>query len=164
MNTMRNPAPPLSRWPRLAAAVLPVLLTWGAASIGTPAGMDWYQTLTKPDFTPPGWVFGPAWTLLYAFMIYVAWRLLGLPESRGRTRALVIFYGQLVLNAGWSFAFFYAQSPIGGLVVIAALTACVLAAIRVFWPIDRLSGILFIPYALWLFFAGAINLGIVILA
>jgi translocator protein len=164
MNTMRNPAPPLSKWPRLAAAALPVLAAWGAASLGTPAGMGWYQALDKPAFTPPGWVFGPVWTVLYAMMIYVAWRLLGLAPSRGRTRALVIFYVQLVLNAAWSFAFFYAQSPIGGLVVIAALTACVLAAIVAFWKVDRLCGMLFIPYALWLFFAGAINLGIVILA
>lgn len=163
MNTMRNPAPPLSIWPRLAAAVLPVLAAWGAASLGTPSGMAWYQALDKPVFTPPGWVFGPAWTVLYAIMIYVAWRLLGLAPSRGRTRALVIFYVQLVLNAAWSFAFFYAQSPIAGLVVIAALTACVLAAIVAFRKVDRLGGMLFIPYALWLFFAGAINLGVVIL-
>lgn len=163
MNTMRNRAPSLSFWPRLAAAALPVLTAWGAAALGTPAGMDWYQTLQKPAFTPPGWVFGPVWTVLYAVMIYVAWRLLGLAPRSERTRALVIFYGQLVLNAGWSFAFFFAQSPIGGLVVIGALTAFVLAAIWAFWRIDRVSAILFIPYALWLFFAGAINLGIVIL-
>lgn len=163
MNTMRKHAPSLSFWPRLAAAGLPVIVTWLAASLGTPAGMSWYQALEKPGFTPPGWVFGPVWTALYAMMIYVAWRLLGLVPSRERTRSLVIFYAQLVLNAGWSFAFFFAQSPIGGLVVIALLTACVLAAIRAFWKIDRLSGMLFIPYAIWLFFAGAINLGVVIL-
>ena len=163
MNTMRNHAPSLSFWPRLAAAALPVIATWLAASLGTPAGMGWYQALSKPAFTPPGWVFGQVWTVLYAMMIYVAWRLLGLAPSRERMQALVIFYAQLVLNAGWSFAFFFAQSPIAGLVVIALLTAIVLAAILAFWKVDRLSGILFIPYAIWLFFAGAINLGVVIL-
>ena len=164
MNTMRNRTPSRSFWPRLAASALPVFATWIAASLGTPAGMEWYQAIPKPAFAPPGWVFGPVWTALYAMMIYVAWRLLGLAPSRERTSALVVFYGQLVLNAGWSFAFFSAQSPIGGLVVIAALTALVLAAIRAFWRIDMVSGILFLPYALWLFFAGAINLGIVVLS
>ncbi len=164
MNTMRNPAPSLSGWSRLAAAALPVLAAWGAASLGTPAGTAWFQALPKPGFTPPGWVFGPVWTILYVIMIYCAWRILGLPRSREQTRALVLFYAQLVLNAAWSFAFFVVQSPLAGFVVIAALFGVVVAAILAFWRIDRVSAALFIPYAAWLAYAGAVNLGIVVLA
>jgi translocator protein len=163
MNAMGNPAPSMPLWPRLAAAALPVLAAWGAASLGTPAGTAWFQELPKPGFTPPAWVFGPVWTALYLMMIYVAWRLLGLPASRQRSRALVIFYVQLLVNAGWSFAFFVGQSPPAGLVVIGLLTALVLAATVAFWRIDKTSGALFVPYALWLLYAGAVNLGIVLL-
>jgi translocator protein len=163
MNAMGNPAPSMPLWPRLAAAALPVLAAWGAASLATPAGTAWFQALPKPGFTPPAWVFGPVWTVLYLMMIYVGWRLLGLPSSRGRSRALVIFYAQLAVNAAWSFAFFVGQSPLAGLVVIGLLTALVLAAIVAFSRIDRVSGALFVPYALWLLYAGAINLGIVLM-
>jgi translocator protein len=163
MSTMGKPAQGTSPWLRLAAAALPVIAAWGAASLATPAGTAWFQELPKPGFTPPAWMFGPVWTVLYLMMIYVAWRILGLPASRGRSRALVIFYLQLVVNAAWSFAFFVGQSPIAGLVVIGLLTALVLGAIVAFWRVDRPSGVLFIPYAAWLLYAGAINLGIVLM-
>ncbi|MCG6121753.1 MAG: tryptophan-rich sensory protein [Microvirga sp.] len=155
---------PMSPLLRLAAAAGPVVAAWAIAGLATAPGTEWYRDLPQPSFAPPGWVFAPVWTLLYLAMIAVAWRLLGLEPSRERSRALALFYGQLVLNALWSVAFFTFQSPVAGLVVLAALTACVLAAIRVFAPLDRTSSLLFTPYAAWVVFASALNLGIVVLA
>lgn len=149
---------------RLAASAGPVILAWASAGLATAPGSEWYRSLEQPSFAPPGWVFGPVWTLLYVGMIIAAWRLLGLEASRERTRALVLFYAQLLLNALWSFAFFAFQSPAAGLVVLAALTALVLAAIRVFAPLDRTAALLFVPYAAWVVFASALNLGILVLA
>lgn len=149
---------------RLAAAAGPVALAYAVAALGTAPGTEWYRSLEQPSFAPPGWAFGPVWTLLYAAMIVAGWRLLGLPASPGRTRALALFYAQLVFNAFWSVAFFTFQSPAAGLVVLCALTALVLAAIRIFHPLDRAASLLFVPYAAWVVFASALNLGIVVLA
>jgi len=149
---------------RLAASAGPVIAAWAIAGLATAPGTEWYRTLEQPSFAPPGWVFAPVWTVLYLAMIVVAWRLLGLPPSRARTGALALFYGQLVLNAFWSVAFFTFQSPVAGLVVLTALTACVLAAIYAFAQLDRASSLLFTPYAAWVAFASALNLGIVVLA
>ncbi|MCC5979889.1 MAG: tryptophan-rich sensory protein [Salinarimonas sp.] len=149
---------------RLAAAILPVVAAWGFAALATTPGTAWFQTLEKPFFNPPNWVFGPVWTLLYLAMIYAAWRILGLPASRRRQRALVLFYVQLGFNALWSVAFFTLQSPGFGLVVIAILLALILAMIVAFRPLDRVAAWLMVPYALWVAYASALNLGIVVLA
>src|ERR687886_731529 len=89
-----------------------VLLCEAAGGIGailTRSGLrDWYPKLDKPSFTPPGWVFGPVWTLLYAMMgvsLYVACRQGG--EDGGEIRSSRILFGiQLMLNVLWSYVFF----------------------------------------------------------
>lgn len=149
---------------RLLAAAGPVIAASALAGFATTPDTEWYRSLAQPSFAPPPWLFGPVWTVLYVFMIVAGWRLLGAPRTPARDRALALFYGQLVLNAAWSYAFFALQSPAAGLVVLAALTACVLAAIRAFAPIDRVAAALFAPYAAWAGFASALNLGIVVLS
>jgi tryptophan-rich sensory protein len=62
----------------------------------------WYTTIVRPSFSPPNWVFGPAWTILYIMMAYAFWRVLRLaPSTQGRSGAIVLFLVQLCLNAGW---------------------------------------------------------------
>jgi len=155
---------PPSRWVRLAAAILPVLAAWAVAGIATAPGMAWYQELERPFFTPPDWLFGPVWTVLYLAMMVAAWRVLGLQPSRPRHRAMTLFYLQLCFNALWSIAFFTLQSPPFGLIVIAVLLALILAMIVAFRPLDRIAAWLMVPYALWVAYASALNLGIVVLA
>ncbi len=121
----------------------------------------WYPTLTKPSFTPPGWLFGPVWTTLYAMMGVAAalvwWQR---SENTPRRRALVPFGVQLLLNGGWSFAFFGARSPTSGLVVIAGLWIVLAWTIDRFFRIRAAAGWLLVPYLLWVTYAGALNLGI----
>jgi benzodiazapine receptor len=156
-------APP-SRWIRLAAAILPVLAAWAIAGLATAPGTAWYQGLERPFFTPPDWLFAPVWTILYIAMMVAAWRVLGAPPSRRKRRALGIFYLQLCFNALWSIAFFTLQSPPFGLIVIAILLALILAMIVAFRPLDRIAAWLMVPYGVWVAYASALNLGIVVLA
>ena len=151
--------PPLLR---AMTAILPVVLAGVLGNLATSPNISgWYAGLTKPGFTPPNWVFGPVWSLLYALMAAAVWRILCLPRTRPRHgAALTAFFVQLVLNAAWSFAFFAAHSPLAGLVVIGALLAAILATIRLFWPLDRLAALLLVPYAAWVGYAAMLNLAI----
>ena len=118
---------------------------------------DWYRGIAKPSWTPPGWLFGPVWTLLYV-MIGVSGSLaFGESEGRQRTIAFAVFGSQLLLNALWSWLFFGLERPGLAFVDIVALFALILANIALFLPISRAGGLLLVPYALWVAFAGALN-------
>ncbi len=151
----------------LAAALSagPIFL---AGLLGNAATMPniapWYDKLAKPPLTPPNWVFGPAWTVLYILMGVAFYRILRLdPETPGRSRAIWLFAAQLVFNAGWSFAFFAARSPLLGLVVIVPFEALVVATLLAFWRLDRTAGLCLIPYPLWVAFATYLNAGVFLL-
>jgi tryptophan-rich sensory protein len=121
----------------------------------------WYPTLTKPGFTPPNWLFAPVWTVLYAMMGVAA----ALVWDRGWERpavrqALWLFGGQLALNAGWSFAFFGAQSPTLGLIVIFALWGLLALTMERFFRLRAAAGWLMVPYLLWVSYALALNAAI----
>jgi tryptophan-rich sensory protein len=121
---------------------------------------SWYAALAKPSWTPPGWLFPPVWTFLYASMAVAAWLIWRGAERRGRVPALVLFFGQLVLNGLWSW-FFFGEHLIGvALFDIVLLLVLILAATLTFWRLNRLAGILFIPYLLWVSFATALNFAI----
>lgn len=148
--------PPLSRF---LIAVVPVVAVAVSASLVTQPNIPtWYASLAKPSFTPPNWAFPVAWTLLYGMMAYALWRILSLPRSHpGRSGAIVAFFVQLALNGLWSFAFFGAQNPLAGLVVIAALIVAILATIVAFWRLDRIAGLLLVPYLAWVLYASVLN-------
>jgi benzodiazapine receptor len=140
----------------------PILL---AAMLGNAATLPniapWYESLAKPPLTPPNWVFGPAWTTLYALMAVAFYRILRLdPETPGRARAILLFAVQLVFNVAWSFAFFAGHSPLLGLAVILPMEALILATIVAFRPLDRMAAWCLAPYALWVAFATYLNAGI----
>jgi benzodiazapine receptor len=149
---------------RLAAAILPVV---AASLLGgwvtRPKIPTWYAGLAKPAFTPPNAAFAPVWTLLFGLMAYALWRILARPAGPARARAVAAFFGQLALNVAWSFAFFGLESPGLALAVIAALLAAILATIRLFRPLDRVAAWLLAPYAAWVAYAAAVNLGVLIL-
>jgi benzodiazapine receptor len=152
----------------LVAFFVFLLVCEGAGLIGalftdTGAG-SWYDTLEKPPFNPPSWVFAPVWTVLYALMAYGAWRVwrrIG-PEP-DRSRALVVFGAQLLLNALWTPVFFGAESPLLAMLVISALWLGVLAMLLTFAPVDPIAALVNVPYLAWVTFAAALNAGILIL-
>jgi benzodiazapine receptor len=148
--------PPLFRF---LIAVAPVVAVAVSASLVTQPNIPtWYAGLAKPGFTPPNWAFPVAWTILYALMAYALWRILALPKScPGRAGAIIAFFVQLALNGLWSFAFFGAQSPSAGLVVIAALIVAILATMASFWKLDRTAALLLVPYLAWVSYAALLN-------
>lgn len=119
---------------------------------------SFYRELPTPSWAPPGWVFGPVWTTLYAMMGIAAW--LVWRTGRGRRPALTWFAVQLVLNAIWTPIFFGLHSVGGGLVVIIVLILAILATITAFAHRSRLAAGLLVPYLAWVCFATALNAAI----
>ena len=129
-----------------------------------PAIPTWYAALEKPAFTPPNWLFAPAWVTLYLLMgiaAFLVWRK-GFGQD-GIKSALVVFLAQLVLNALWSVVFFGLKSPVAGAVVIVILWVAILFTIYRFSRISRAAAWLLLPYILWVSFAAVLNLSIWVL-
>jgi benzodiazapine receptor len=131
-----------------------------AGAAVTNPGSDWYRALAKPPFQPPAWVFGPAWTLLYALMGLAAWRVWRRRPAPGVRRALGLFAAQLALNAAWSPVFFGAHAIGVALAILVALTALVAWTIVAFRRVDRPAAALMLPYLAWLLFATTLNASI----
>ncbi len=130
----------------------------------TPNLEPWYASLEKPAFTPPPIVFPVVWTTLYLMMALSAWLVWRTPGPYYPKRtALIAFFLQLALNAAWSWAFFAAQSPLFGLVVIALLLAALLWTIVAFARISRPAAWLLVPYLAWGSFATVLNAAIFVM-
>ncbi|PSQ64376.1 MAG: TspO protein [Halobacteriales archaeon SW_9_67_24] len=145
------------------AGVVGICVVLGAAGglITAPQIQTWYTTLEKPGFTPPNWVFGPVWTLLYALQGVAAWLIWRAGLDRRIVRlALGLFATQFVLNIAWSPAFFGLESPILGLVVIVPLWFAIVATMAAFSRVDRRAAALLVPYLTWVTFATALNYAI----
>ncbi|KPK13554.1 MAG: hypothetical protein AMJ67_17255 [Betaproteobacteria bacterium SG8_41] len=123
-----------------------------ASSVGT-----WYQTLQKPFFNPPNWLFAPVWTALYIMMAIAGWRVWRAHGLRGARAAMALFAVQLALNLAWSFLFFGYRMIGAALIEIILLLMAILVTTVLFWKRDRLAGILFVPYAGWVAFATILN-------
>jgi len=127
----------------------------------TPSIPGWYAGLTKPSFNPPGWVFAPVWTALYAMMGLAAWLVyekgFKKPEVK---RALAVFAVQLLLNTLWSIVFFGAHQLFGAVAVIVLLWAMILWTIILFHKISKAAAWLLVPYILWVSFATVLTVSI----
>jgi translocator protein len=155
------------------AMVAAFIVVFAAAAIGSAATTaeipGWYRALDKPWFTPPDWVFGPVWTVLYAIMALVLWqiwrtRATDAAESRLRRTALVAFAVQLVLNVSWSVVFFGLNSLAGGMAVIVLLWAAIVWTMLAARPvIGDVAMWAFAPYLAWVTFAAVLNLSILVL-
>ena len=148
--------------------VISILVCQCAGLIGsiftTPAIPTWYAALEKPPFTPPNWLFAPAWVTLYVLMAIAAfliWRK-GLSQE-GAKSALLIFLIQLVLNALWSVVFFGFESLLGGVIVILVLWVFILFTILKFYKLSTTAGSLLLPYILWVSFATILNISVLVL-
>lgn len=122
------------------------------------SALDWFRTLQKPVFTPPAWLFGPVWTVLYILMAisaFLVWRK-GLDTAAGKTAAAA-FILQLVFNGLWTPIFFGLRLPLIALGDIVILWLAVFATITSFWKVSKLAAVLLIPYMIWLSFAAVLN-------
>lgn len=118
----------------------------------------WYPTLFKPSWSPPSWVFAPAWTILYILMaisMYLVWRR---KEHVLFPVAAWLFAVQLFLNCIWSALFFTFQSPLWGMVDLIALWFLVAIMILCFFRISWLAAVLQIPYFLWITYALSLSI------
>ena len=131
------------------------------ASIATSSSVDtWFQTLEKPFFNPPEWLFAPVWTSLYVLMGISSYLIYTTAQSAMRILALDVYIMQLFLNFLWSWLFFWFKSPGFALYNIILLAVVIVIMIRRFYGIHKLAGILQIPYLMWILFATALNASI----
>ena len=132
-----------------------VLLSFAASSSGAFfAPGEWYASLNKPSFNPPGWVFGPVWTALYLSMGVSAWLIWRRGNARG---ALALWSLQLVLNASWTPVFFGLHWLGVALCIIIAMWLAILATLLAFWRVRRPAALLLVPYLMWVGFATVLN-------
>ncbi|MBI2530208.1 MAG: tryptophan-rich sensory protein [Candidatus Diapherotrites archaeon] len=129
-----------------------------------PAIATWYASLQKPFFSPPNWVFAPAWTALY-FLMGIALYFVIKNGIKGRNAKIAVsaFAAQLVLNAFWSFLFFGLKSPLYAFVEIIALWLAIAATIITFSKISKRAALILVPYLLWVSLAAVLNFSIVVL-
>lgn len=124
----------------------------------------WYASLQKPAFSPPNWLFGPAWLTLYTLMgvsLYLVWQK-GLKNKKVKD-AITIFAIQIVLNSFWSIIFFGLRLPFIAFIEIVVLWIAIVFTILKFYKISRNAAYLLVPYILWVSFAAILNYNIWIL-
>jgi len=144
----------------LARLIIFLFINFGALAIGsifTGKGVpsDWYASLNKAPWTPPGWVFGAAWfSIMLCFTIYmaVAWK-----QVSNHKLLVVLFLLQFILNVAWNPAFFHLQNPAFGLVIITGLTLLMIVFLVYYWPEMKIWSLLVLPYVLWLLIATSLN-------
>ena len=138
-----------------------------AVVIGVGAGIgvvtapgEWYDSLQKPPFNPPSWLFAPVWTTLYVLIAVAGWRtFLAEPNSTG----MKLWYAQMVLNWIWSPVFFVLHGLWPAFFIIVVMWAAIAAFIVNRWNRDRISAWLFVPYLAWVSFATLLNVSLAIL-
>jgi len=124
---------------------------------------DWYPTLIKPPLTPPSWIFGPVWTVLYLMIALSVFLFLRQVQVSERISLLVVLAVHLLANFAWTGLFFGLQSPPLALLDILVLDVTLILLVVNFWPVSKLSSILLWPYLGWVLFATYLNAGFLIL-
>ena len=153
------------------AAPAPWKLILAAASGATFAGVvgalvtdlgPWYYGLRVPRWKPPDWLFGPAWTFIFACAAWAgAYAWLGARTAATRGIILALFALNLAFNILWSWLFFRLQRPDYALVEVGLLWLSILVLIVVLRRHSRTAGWLLVPYLAWVSFAAALNYAIV---
>jgi tryptophan-rich sensory protein len=151
-------SPPERSWLGLAVFLV---LCFGVATLGgvatTPNIPNWYAGLVKPSWTPPSWIFGPVWSVLYFSMAIAAW----LVWRKGDALVPLTLFGvQLALNCAWSWLFFWLHGPGIAFVDIILLWTAIAVTMVAFWRRSLVAGLLFVPYWAWVSFAAVLNFAI----
>ena len=139
--------------------VLCVQFISGRITIGSIG--SWYINLNKGSWTPPAWVFGPAWTLLYILMTLSVWMIYCTKTTKSQHRiAYFLFFFQLIANALWSFLFFKLHLPGWALIDLGILILLIVLTSMYFLRIRRIAALLLLPYLVWTMYAFSLNAAI----
>lgn len=148
----------MNRYLKLTLCIILPLLIGGISGYASASGINiWYMGLNKPFFNPPNYLFGPVWSMLYILMGISFYRILQSQDSEIKTRAIIIFCFQLVLNFCWSFLFFRFQMLAISFIEIIMMWLSIASMIYTFKKIDKTAAYLQIPYLLWVSFANVLN-------
>lgn len=152
----------MKNWVKLVLSIALPLLVGGFAGLFTVSEINgWFQTIKKPWWQPPNWVFGPVWTVLYLLMgiaFYLIWKS-PVPAKQKRM-AIILWIVQLVFNFFWSFIFFKKHQIDWALGEIVLLWAFILLTILYFGRISKAAAWLMVPYVCWVSFASVLTLTI----
>lgn len=149
---MRN----ISFLKQLLALAVSLALTFGTAAIGAKASASaggFYRELVLPAWAPPGWVFGPVWSVLYLLMGIAAWLVWRERKLTDARVAVSLFIAQLVANGLWSWLFFAWRQGAAASIEIVLLWVLILGTGIAFWRVRRIAGVLLLPYLAWVTFA-----------
>lgn len=127
--------------------------------------MEAFTQLNKPSWAPPGWMFGPVWSILFLMMgisSYLVWRKMESDKGEN-SQALWLYRVQLIMNFFWSLIFFRMEWYLGAFIWLALLWIFIWKTIKAFYEISDLAAYLLVPYLLWVTYAGILNLAVFIL-
>lgn len=149
----------MSSYVKLLIAIAIPVLAGGISGFFTVTGVEsWYQTIQKPSWNPPNWVFGPVWTTLYVMMGIALWLVWKEDTSRElKLIAGILFAAQLTLNFFWSFIFFKLELPGWAFAEILVMWVAILATIFAFAQVNKTAAWLLVPYISWVSFAAMLN-------
>lgn len=142
----------MSDWLTLLPFLAAVVIVAASGALFMPGA--WYKTLDKPVWTPPDWLFGPAWTILYVLIAIAGWRVWSVA---GFATALVVWCVNLAFNAAWSWLMFGKRRMDLALADAIAMLITIVAFIALALPRDRTAAYLFVPYLVWVLYATALN-------
>ncbi len=138
------------RWIGLVVFIVVCLGAGGLGAIATTPEIEgWYQTIDKPSWNPPDYVFGPVWTTLFVMMAVAAWMVWKPEGFQPAAMPLTLFAIQLALNVAWSWIFFGMHQPGWALVEIVVLWLAIVATTVAFFRCSKLAGWLMVPYLAW---------------
>ena len=141
-----------------AVSILLTLAVGGLRGFLTSMGMDSFDALTKPPLTPPSFLFPIVWTVLFILMGVGAARIFMTEPTAARNRALIVYVVQLAVNFFWSIIFFNLQAYAFAFFWLILLWVLILTMIYLFCKVDKPAALIQIPYAIWVTFAGYLNL------
>ena len=137
---------------------LSYFMSWWGGYITDYFKEPWYSTIIKPSFNPPDWVFAPIWMSLYLLIGYASWLMW---SSRNNTQKILnIYFIHLIFNASWTVTFFAFHQILVSLIIIGLIIFFVVWLIKLYYPINKISAYLMLPYLSWLCFAFVLNYSI----
>ena len=140
---------------------LSFFMSWWGGYISRYYKEPWYSELIKPSFSPPDWIFAPVWITLYLLMGFAIWLIWLNPKKT--QKVFTIYFTHLFVNASWSITFFAFHQVLASLLIIALIIFLVMWLVKLYYPINKISAMLMLPYLVWLGFAFSLNYSIFVL-
>jgi tryptophan-rich sensory protein len=158
MTPLNHPRTRTQQLMGLAGWLALCFVTAGVGAVASANAKSFYSELVQPAWAPPGWLFGPVWTVLFVLMAIAAWLVWRAPAAPATRRwALGLFVVQLVANALWSWLFFAWQQGAWAFAEVIVLWVLIALTCAAFWRIRPLAGALLLPYLAWVGFAACLN-------